>query len=415
MTNEKKVPKLRFPGFTDAWEQRKLGDIGSTFTGLTGKTKDDFGHGEAKFVTYLNIFNNPIADPNLLESVEIDKKQNEVTYGDIFFTTSSETPEEVGMSSIWLKNQQNVYLNSFCFGYRPKIELAPYFIAFNLRSEPIRKQFTFLAQGISRFNISKNKVMEMIINLPSIEEQKKIGLFFKQLENSITLQQRKCDNLKKLKKCLLQKMFPKNGSNFPELRFPGFTDAWEQCKFSDVVQLRRGLTYKPTDVQDTGVRVLRSSNINEDTFVYGDDDVFVNPNAVNIEKAKQNDILITSANGSSRLVGKHALIKEIANDSAVHGGFMLLGRTNNYDFINASMSSSWYTKFINTYVAGGNGAIGNLSKPDLDEQLILIPSDLEQKKIGEYFSTLDNLITLQLRKLESMKQLKKGLLQQMFV
>ena len=94
---------------------------------------------------------------------------------------------------------------------------------------------------------------------------------------------------------------------------------------------------------------------------------------------------------------------------------MLLGRTNNYDFINASMSSSWYTKFINTYVAGGNGAIGNLSKPDLDEQLILIPSDLEQKKIGEYFSTLDNLITLQLRKLESMKQLKKGLLQQMFV
>ena len=176
------------------------------------------------------------------------------------------------------------------------------------------------------------------------------------------------------------------------------TDAWEQCKFSDVVQLRRGLTYKPTDVQDTGVRVLRSSNINEDTFVYGDDDVFVNPNAVNIEKAKQNDILITSANGSSRLVGKHALIKEIANDSAVHGGFMLLGRTNNYDFINASMSSSWYTKFINTYVAGGNGAIGNLSKPDLDEQLILIPSDLEQKKIGEYFSTLDNLITLQQRK-----------------
>ena len=189
--NGSNFPELRFPGFTDAWEQRKLGDIGSTFTGLSGKTKEDFGHGEARFVTYLNIFNNPIADPDLLESVEIDTKQNEVKYGDIFFTTSSETPEEVGMSSIWLKNQQNVYLNSFCFGYRPKIELDPYFIAFNLRSEPIRKQFTFLAQGISRFNISKNKVMEMIINLPSIEEQKKIGLFFKQIENSITLQLRK--------------------------------------------------------------------------------------------------------------------------------------------------------------------------------------------------------------------------------
>lgn len=94
------------------------------------------------------------------------------------------------MSSIWLQNQQNVYLNSFCFGYRPKIELAPYFIAFNLRSEPIRNKFTFLAQGISRFNISKNKVMEMMISIPSIDEQKKIGSFFKQLENSITLQLR---------------------------------------------------------------------------------------------------------------------------------------------------------------------------------------------------------------------------------
>ncbi len=96
------------------------------------------------------------------------------------------------------------------------------------------------------------------------------------------------------------------------------------------------MTYKPSDVQETGVRVLRSSNINEDTFVCGNDDVFVNPKTVNIDTVKQNDILITSANGSSRLVGKHALIKGIPDESAVHGGFMLLGITKNYDFINAS-------------------------------------------------------------------------------
>ena len=169
---------------------------------------------------------------------------------------------------------------------------------------------------------------------------------------------------------------------------------WEQRKFSDVVQVRRGLTYKPSDVQETGIRVLRSSNINEDIFEYGDDDVFVNPEKVNIETVKENDILITSANGSSRLVGKHALIKKVSDNTAVHGGFMLLGRTKNYDFINASMSSSWYTRFINIYVAGGNGAIGNLSKSDLDEQIILVPSEIEQKKIGEYFGSLDHLITL---------------------
>lgn len=132
--------------------------------------------------------------------------------------------------------------------------------------------------------------------------------------------------------------------------------------------------------------------------MYGNDDVFVNPGAVNIETVKQNDILITSANGSSRLVGKHTLIKEIPNDSAVHGGFMLLGRTKNFDFINASMSSSWYERFINIFVAGGNGAIGNLNKNDLDEQIILVPIDAEQQKIGEYFHNLDNLITLHQRK-----------------
>ena len=175
------------------------------------------------------------------------------------------------------------------------------------------------------------------------------------------------------------------------------------------MQTRRGLTYKPADIQDNGIRVLRSSNINGDVFAYGDEDVFVNPNAINIEFVKRNDILITSANGSSRLVGKHALIKEILDDSAVHGGFMLLGRTKNYNFINASMSSSWYTRFINVFVAGGNGAIGNLNKNDLDEQIILVPSDKEQRQIGNFFSNLDNLITLHQRDIFLLKDTIKWL------
>lgn len=200
----------------------------------------------------------------------------------------------------------------------------------------------------------------------------------------------------------------------PTIRFKGYTEDWEQRKFGDIVQTRRGLTYKPTDIEESGIRVLRSSNIDEDTFVYGVDDVFVNPYAVNIEPVRKNDILITSANGSSRLVGKHALIKKIPDGSAVHGGFMLLGRTKNYDFVNASMSSSWYTKFINVFAAGGNGAIGNLNKNDLDEQVILIADDAEQIKIGEYFAALDNLITLHQRKCEETKTLKKYMLQKMF-
>lgn len=202
-----RVPEIRFAGFTDEWEQRKLGEMGDTFTGLSGKTKEDFGHGEAKFITYINVFGNVISNPRGVESVEIDNKQNQVKYGDVLFTTSSETPEEVGMASIWLEKTENVYLNSFCFGYRPNVEFDVYYLAFMLRSQEIRKKFMLLAQGISRYNISKNKVMEMNVLVPELNEQRKVGTFFRNLDNFITLHQRELDLLKDLKKSMLQQMF----------------------------------------------------------------------------------------------------------------------------------------------------------------------------------------------------------------
>lgn len=164
-----------------------------------------------------------------------------------------------------------------------------------------------------------------------------------------------------------------------------------------MVETRRGLTYKPTDIREKGVRVLRSSNIDEDRFVLKPDDVFVDESAINIGFAKENDILITAANGSSRLVGKHAIVSEISDKSTVHGGFMLLGTSDEPYFANAFMSSAWYKRFIDLYVSGGNGAIGNLNKSDLDDQDILVPQKKEQQAIGHFFENLDNLITLHQR------------------
>lgn len=138
-----KLPELRFEGFTDAWEQRKLGDVGTTYTGLSGKTKDDFGHGEGKFITYMNVFSNPISSSSMVEPIEIDESQNEVWIGDVFFTTSSETPEEVGMSSVLLENEGKTYLNSFCFGYRPSQKFDNYYLAYMLRSPNVRKKIVF--------------------------------------------------------------------------------------------------------------------------------------------------------------------------------------------------------------------------------------------------------------------------------
>jgi len=205
--NGAKVPEIRFDGYTYDWEQRKLGDIGSTFTGLSGKTKEDFGHGDAQFITYMNVFSNPVANLEMTEAVEIDAKQNCVKKGDVFFTTSSETPEEVGMSCVMPENKDNIYLNSFCFGYRPTEKFDLDYLAYVLRADSFRQEMTFLAQGISRYNISKNKVMEVSIPIPNLEEQTMVGQYFSNLDHLITLHQRKCDELKKMKKYMLQNMF----------------------------------------------------------------------------------------------------------------------------------------------------------------------------------------------------------------
>lgn len=188
--NGAKVPEIRFNGFTHDWEQRKLGDMGSTFTGLSGKTKEDFGHGDAQFITYMNVFSNPVANLEMTEAVEIDAKQNRVKKGDVFFTTSSETPEEVGMSCVMPENKDNIYLNSFCFGYRPTEKFDLDYLAYVLRADSFRKEMTFLAQGISRYNISKNKVMEVSIPIPNLEEQTMVGHYFSNLDHLITLHQR---------------------------------------------------------------------------------------------------------------------------------------------------------------------------------------------------------------------------------
>ena len=195
------------------WEEIALKELGETFTGLSGKTKENFGKGKGKFVTYMNVFSNSTANLAMTENVEIKdgEKQNEVRYGDIFFTTSSETPDEVGMSSVWLSHESNVYLNSFCFGYRLNSEsegkVTHQFLGVQLRADRIRKQIVFLAQGSTRFNISKAKLTEIPVYLPAIQEQQKIADFLSMLDLRIEQLSQKVELLKEQKKGLIQQMF----------------------------------------------------------------------------------------------------------------------------------------------------------------------------------------------------------------
>lgn len=204
--------------------------------------------------------------------------------------------------------------------------------------------------------------------------------------------------------------------NVPEIRFDGYDDDWDITTFSDEVKIFRGLTYNPSNLSDygSGIRVLRSSNIKNDVFVLNDDDVFVDRSAINITYAKNGNILITAANGSTNLVGKHAIVDKLKLNSTVHGGFMLLGEAKEPYFINALMGSNWYKDFIMQKVSGGNGAIGNLKKSDFDNEILRIPSKNEQAQIGIFFKNLDEKLELEKEKHEKLINFKKAMLKDMF-
>ena len=202
--------EVRFDGFDDEWEEVRLGESGNSFNGLSGKTGEDFGIGEAKYITYKNIFNYSKIKLDIFENVQIsnDEKQNLVQFGDIFFTVSSETPEEVGMSSVLLDNVSNTYLNSFCFGYRLNNfnTLDPYFARFYFRSFQMRDKISRLAQGSTRFNLSKNEIMKLKIKLPSLPEQQKIAEVLSLADDEINLLRNELEELKLQKKALMQKL-----------------------------------------------------------------------------------------------------------------------------------------------------------------------------------------------------------------
>ena len=200
--------KKRLPGFTGEWKKVKLGEIGDTYNGLTGKAKEDFETGNARYIPYINVFSNERIVLNGLLSVKVypDELQNLVQFGDVFFTVSSETPNEVGMSSVLLDYLDNTYLNSFCFGYRMKnfTDLSPVYAMYLFRSRSFRKKMVVLAQGSTRYNISKKEVLGIIVKIPSLQEQTAIANILSSCDEEIRLAQDKLAAMKEQKKGLMQ-------------------------------------------------------------------------------------------------------------------------------------------------------------------------------------------------------------------
>ena len=406
MAKKTNVPEIRFAGFTDPWEQRKLGEL---FTESNERSSSE----EILSVSVANgIYPASESDRDTNPGASI-ANYKVVHVGDIVYNSMRMWQGAVDsskydgiVSPAYVVARPAVELDSICFGYLLK------------RTDMLYK-YLCDSQGNSKDTqtLRYDRFAEIVAKVPpTIDEQRAIADCLKGLDILITLHQRKYDKLCAVKKSMLDKMFPKPGETEPEIRFAGFTDPWEQRKFSELASLRRGLTYSPADIRPygQGIRVLRSSNINEDEFTLSNEDVFVDETVVRIELVQEGEILITAANGSPRLVGKRAIIDGLTGKT-VHGGFMLCAHAEQPDYVAALMGSRWYQHFLATGVAGGNGSIGNLDKAALEDEYAFVPSIKEQELIGALFSRLNDLITLHQRKLNLLKNTKKSLLDRMFV
>ena len=350
---------------------------------MSGKTKADFGHGQARFVTYMNVFSNPISNPEMTEPIEIDPKQNEVEVGDVFFTTSSETPEEVGMSSVLLEKRGKIYLNSFCFGFRPTEKIDSYYLAYMLRSESAREKIILLAQGISRYNISKNKVMEIAVSLPSLDEQKLIGQYFRQLDNLITLHQRQP---------FLHS--PPDISLIVQLTPPFYTFSWEQRKLGNIADIVGGGT------PSTGNQSYWDGDIDWYAPAEIADQIYANSSQKKItglgyenSSAKMlppGTVLFTSRAG----IGKTAIL---TRKGCTNQGFQSIvphrGELDSYFIFSRTEELKRYGELV----GAGSTFVEVSGKQMAVMELMMPPTMREQQTIGGFFQQLDHLITLHQR------------------
>jgi len=204
----------RLPGFDGEWVEKRMEKIGATYSGLSGKNKNHFGVGEAKYITFLNVLMNVVINVGICENVciETSEIQNTVQRGDLFFNTSSETPEEVGMCAVLLDDLQNTYLNSFCFGFRLTDKtIDGLFLSYYFNSDCGRKIMTLLAQGSTRYNLQKSNFNNIKIKLPKdTAEQTAIAEIISDMDAEIDALTAKLDKIKNIKSGMMHELLTGN-------------------------------------------------------------------------------------------------------------------------------------------------------------------------------------------------------------
>ena len=397
-------PTIRFKGFDDEWEQRKLSEIAlQTYGGGTPKTaNEEFWKGNIPW----------IQSSDLIEERLFNVKPRKYISQEAI---SKSATKLVPQNSIAIVTRVGVgklafmpfsYATSQDFLSLSELKIEPEFAVYALYK--MMQLVSNEVQGTSIKGITKDELLAKEILIPDCEEQKKIGAYLHTLDSLITLHQRKCDETKKLKKYMLQKMFPQNGSKVPEIRFKGFTDEWEQRKFGEIVEKYEDPIETPTEgYTRLGIRshakgtfhsyVEKGKELETAKMFRVAADKFI----VNITFGWEHAVAITDENDAGKLVS-HRFPQYSFNAGMNPNFFRYLILDENFKH-HLELSSP-----------GGAGRNRVLKLSDMLEYKMNFPSEAEQKKIAAYFDDLDNLITLHQHKCEELKKLKKFMLQNMF-
>ena len=400
-------PKIRFKGFSEDWEQRKLGDIiieyketvdsDCTLPILTSsKTEgvilqeEHFGRKQQHDITGYNILpRNYCTYRNRSDGVDFTFNINKCCDKGIiskFYPVFSGKNSDVFFLSLVLNN-----------------------------SEEVVREIAYTCTGTGQKVLSFLDLQKMKVRVPNFDEQKEIAAYFESLDHLITLHQRKCDEIKTLKKYMLQKMFPEKGKRVPEIRFDGFTEDWEQRKVTDLGEIYIGLVTTMTEhYTDQGHLLIRNSDIKDGYLEFGENPIYLDEEFSEQNKSRMHQLgdVITVHTGD---IGTSAVIGE--NEVNSIGFATIVTRPNQEE-----LDSDYFATYLNTdthkrwaiSMATGDGR-SNYNLKDYTKLVVPIPQIKEQKKIAACIGNLNNLITLHQHKCEELQKLKKFMLQNMFV
>lgn len=396
---KRRVPKLRFPGFTEDWEQRKLGELTTYRNGIGHEEKQsDIGKYELVNLNSISI------DGGLKPSGKfIDEEAETLIKDDLVMVLSDVGHGDLlGRVAVIPENNRFVLNQRVALLRNNGIADIEYLFSY---INAHQRYFKLQGAGSSQLNISRGSVENFEVLLPSKNEQKKIGSYFMSLDNLITLHQRRLKHWEEMKKGLLQKMLPPKGETRPRIRFPEFNEDWEQRKLGEVAKYRNGKAHENC-IDDNGKYIVVNSK-----FVSTDGEVKKFSNMQN-EALFENEIaFVLSDVPNGRAIARTFLIEKSGKYTLNQriAGITPLKETYPY-YLHILMNRHPY------FLAFDDGAKQtNLSVSDVMLFESYYPIYDEQKQIGEYFRNLDHLITLHQRKLKHLQKLKKGLLQQMFI